>query len=506
MVWLQRLWRESNGCPQIAQESGTVFPCYQSGLDSIEPPVLTGGFPVKRAFAMALPTLLIGGALAFPLPSLNGCSMMAWANETRLFGRSGEAGRDGRPGQDGRSGMATNVIADGDPASFVLSGESGGLGEDGETGYRPRCESQPRDVAYNLQAAHGGDGGRGGNGGNGGNGGDLTIYYRDLAQLQRLSVTSIGGSGGQGGRGGRGTLGCRCRVHRWERQTCTGTPGQGDYRCETRRYDCEDGDDGDSGFNGSDGRAGEDGQLWLVNQLDPLQPENPSQTARLTTFAAQPVSLSRNLWTIRTGANALLAIGSQVRDSYQIYTGRVEGMVRLDWQAPRPLGLFAAESITAELQADGTLAATFSEDLWADYSTQTEGHGMTLTINRAARRQDVTRLAWGGTQGQGPNLRAIVLDLGGESAFVDTQFRVTLKTTTDNLGDSRRPRYTTAYEGILPSEVVSLSNNRFELALGQLPLDARSLRSSTYAQLEITALRSLGNNAAEQVLSWQGQI
>lgn len=461
---------------------------------------------MKRALALALPTLLIGGAIAVPLPSLNGCTMMAWATEVRTFGRDGESGRDGRPGQDGQPGIAANMIADGNPASFILSGTAGSEGEDGEAGYRPRCESQPRDVAYDLQAAHGGDGGSGGRGGNGGNGGDLTIYYRDVAQLQRLSVTSIGGQGGRGGRGGQGTLGCRCRVYRWEQQTCTGTPGQSDYRCETRRYECEDGDDGDSGLNGPDGRTGEDGQLWLVNQLEPLQPENPSQSARLTAFATQPLALSRNLWETRTGANFLLAMGSRVRDSYQIYTGRVEGTVQLNWQAQRPINLFATESVTTEIQPDGTLAATFSENLWADYSTQIDGNAMILTINRAALRRDVTRLAWGGTQGNGPNLKAVVLDLGGESAFVDTQFHITLKTTTDNLGDSRRPRYTTAYEGALPAEVVTLANNRFELALGQLSIEARALRPGTYAQLEITALRSLGGQSAEQTLTWQGQL
>lgn len=432
--------------------------------------------------------------------------MLAWANETRSFGRDGDAGENGRPGRDGQAGPSVITLADGNPANFVLSGGSGELGEDGGSGYRPRCASQPRDVAYDLQAADGGNGGNGGQGGNGGNGGDLTIYYQDLAQLQRLSVTSLGGRGGRGGRGGQGTLGCRCRYYRWEQQTCTGTPGQSDYRCQTSHYRCRDGQEGVPGRPGADGRDGEDGQLWLVNQTEPLQPENPTQGERLTTLAAQPLALSRNLWETRSGARALLAMGSQVRDSYQLYTGRVEGTVRLNWQAQRPLSLFATERITAEIQPDGTLAATFSENLWADYSTQIEGDEMLLTINRAARRQDVTRLAWGGTQGQGANLQAVVLDLGGESAFVDTQFRITLRTTTDNLSGNRRPRYTTAYAGVLPPEAVTLTNNRFELALGQLPLEARSLRPGTQAQLEITALRTLGNQSAEQTLSWQGSI
>jgi hypothetical protein len=53
---------------------------------------------------------------------------------------------------------------------------------------------------------------------------------------------------------------------------------------------------------------------------------------------------------------------------------------------------------------------------------------------------------------------------------------------------------------------VTLTNNRFELALGQLPIEARLLRPGTYAQLDIIALRSLGNQSAEQTLTWQGQL
>lgn len=461
---------------------------------------------MKRTLHLVLPALMVSGLVVSPMPTFNGCSLLAWASETRTFGSQGNSGREGRSGRDGQSGQGTSTVADGTARSFSLNGEDGEAGEDGENALRSRCTGQPRNVAYNLQAAHGGNGGSGGSGGHGGSGGSLTIYYQNPLDLRRISVLAQGGRGGRGGRGGLGTIGCRCSTYSWELQSCTGTPGQSDYRCQTSRYRCQDGRDGSNGSNGQDGRTGQDGQLRLVNQLEPLQSENPTQTVRLQALANQSLPLSRNLWATRTGANGLLADGSRVSDTYQEYTGRVEGVVRLDWQAARPASLFATESITASLAEDGTLTADFSEGLWAAYETQRRDQDMVITVTQAVRQQDVTRLAWGGLQGREAGLKAVVLDLAGESAYLNTEFRVVLRTTTDDPRDNRRPRYTTAYEDVIPASAVALDGNRFELNLGQLPIRGRSLRPGTYAQLEIIALRSLGNQSAQQTLTWQGQL
>jgi hypothetical protein len=109
-------------------------------------------------------------------------------------------------------------------------------------------------------------------------------------------------------------------------------------------------------------------------------------------------------------------------------------------------------------------------------------------------------------QGSGADLKAVVLDLAGESAYLDTQFRVTLKTTDGDPRDDRALRYVTRYDDVVPAPLVSLAGNRFELALGQLPIDRRAFTNRTYAQLEITAVRSLGANSAQQGISWQGQF
>ena len=116
--------------------------------------------------------------------------------------------------------------------------------------------------------------------------------------------------------------------------------------------------------------------------------------------------LSRNLWAARSGANALIASGSVVNDTYQEYVGRVEGQVALNWQAEKPASLFSDAPLTAEIDETGQLTARFSDQLWVDYTTQRNADQIILTINNVVRASDATRLAWGGTEGAGSNLPA----------------------------------------------------------------------------------------------------
>lgn len=461
---------------------------------------------MKRAVWLPLTGAVVLGLGLLPVPALEGCSLWAWAAETRSYGSDGSDGRDGRSGRNGQVGRSQTVTAMGTPATLDLAGTDGNDGERGEDGQRPRCGSQPRNVSYHLEAADGGDGGDGGQGGHGGAGGKLTVYYQDRAALQQLLVNARGGRGGRGGQGGVGAAGCRCDRRDWQVETCSGTPGQSDYSCRRERYTCRDGRYGVNGSFGKDGTTGQNGQLWLVNQLDPLPGETPSQTLSLREFASRPVTLSRNLWSARSGANALLASGSVVNDTYQEYVGRVEGQVALDWQAEKPAGLFSDAPLTAEIDETGQLTARFSDQLWVDYTTQRNADQMILTINNVVRASDATRLAWGGTEGSGRDLKAVVLDLSGETANLNTQFRLTLETSNGDPRRDRRLRYVTRYDEIIPADLVNVDHNRFALDIGRLSISQANITPGTYARITLTAIRSLGENSATQDISWQGQF
>ncbi|HEY9736240.1 MAG TPA: hypothetical protein V6D06_08160, partial [Trichocoleus sp.] len=366
--------------------------------------------------------------------------------------------------------------------------------------------SQPRDVRHDLQAADGGDGGDGGRGGNGGNGGDVLVYYTDPTALRQISVNAQGGRGGRGGSGGPGALGCSCDRRDWTLQTCSGTPGAPDYSCRDERFVCRDGRYGSNGGFGADGQAGRSGQLRLVNQLDPLPPETPEITLPLGDLVRQPVTLSKNLWDERTGASALLAPGSTVADTYLAYRGRVEGQVQVVWQAPRAIAEFASAGVRAQIDDAGTPGLSFAEEVWiAGESSRSEAL-TTFTVTGAVRASNATRLAWGTSQGRGRDLAMSVVDLGRESGNLNTRFRITLRTTSDDPRDTPSPRYSVRYDDWVPEELISRDGDRFVIAVGRLPVSQQTFRSGTLAQIELRAVRSLGSNSAEQGLSWQGQL
>jgi hypothetical protein len=328
----------------------------------------------------------------------------------------------------------------------------------------------------------------------------LTLYYRTRADLRQIYVDAQGGRGGLGGRGGEGGEGCRCRYRDWDVETCSGGT------CTTERFICDDGEEGYYGRSGDSGRDGQVGSVSVINQTEPLLPENPSQIQGLDALMQQPVRLSRNLWEERSGALALLAPGSIVADTYREYVGRVEGQVQIQWEASRSPNTFLGLAPTAAIQADGSRTVTFPEQLWVTGNYQQAGDLTTYVVTGAVQASDATRLAWGTIRGRSSDFVAAVIDRAGESEYLNTTFHLTYRTANGDPRDDRRLRYSTQYEGTLPTDLVSRDNNRFELALGRLPVSGRHLQGGTYVQMELTIQRSLGNNSATQTLSWQGQL
>lgn len=439
-----------------------------------------------------------------PLPQAWNCTLQAVAQQVRSYGQRGQSGQAGRTGAGGTPGPAQTVWANGSPQRLSLTGGDGQSGEDGTWGRAARCSSQPRNVAYDLQAADGGNGGNGGNGGHGGSGGDLTLYYNTPNDLALVAVDARGGRGGREGRGGDGGEGCRCRYPDWQVQTCTGTPGTASYQCQTERFFCRDGEQGRRGRDGNPGQTGATGQLWLVNRTEPLLSETPSRTQSLATLSPDPVQLSKHLWQERAGATALLAPGSFVADIYQDYQGRVEGQGQILWAAPRSPQSFADLAATFTIQSSGAIAISFSPELWVAGEHQGTATAAVYRVDHAIRAAEATQMALGNFSGQGAQWEMAVLDLGAVSDWVDTHFQVRLRTTDG--GSDRRPLFSTRYEGALPADLVSRDHNRFSLALGRLPIRGSDIRPGNQAEIEITITRTLGSNQASQTLTWRGQL
>ncbi|MDB9528721.1 collagen-like protein [Oscillatoria sp. CS-180] len=427
-------------------------------------------------------------------------TLVAWADEIRSFGSDGSNGRSGRSGQVGAAGRDQTVWADGRPQQVNAIGGDGGDGESGDPGERPFCRAQPRNVRYNLQAADGGDGGSGGSGGNGGRGGNVTIYYTDPAHLRLIAVDASGGRGGRGGRGGYGGDECNCEDHGWEVQVCQ------DGNCRNERYVCRDGRSGNTGYDGYDGTSGQPGQLRLINQSTPLLSDAPTQTQPLNAFLQAPVRLSKNRWQSRFGAGAVLASGSIVANEYYEFMGRLEAQAQVVWEAERSQSPFLSFAPTVTLEDSGELQMIFPDSLWIEGRTEQTGELTTYVVTHVVRADEVTNLSWGRQTGRGSDFAITVIDLGQETEFVDTQFKLVYSTSEDDPRDNRRARYRKHFDGIVPAEVITRDNNRFVIALGEMAINDRYFQRGTYARVELQVVRSLGENSAERTLSWEERL
>jgi hypothetical protein len=421
----------------------------------------------------------------------------------RDFDRDGSNGSNGRAGRDGRDGANQSVYADGSPVNLDLSGKDGEEGENGRRGSRPDCNYQPENVNSNVYAPSGGSGGDGGRGGNGGNGGSLTVYYSNLADLKKIAVRANGGNGGRGGRGARGAVGCNCRRKSWQVRTCRGTPGSADYKCTETTYRCYDGSDGRDGRDGQDGKQGRLGVLSLVKGQQPLTEDKPTLQLPVSELAGRQFELSKNQWQQRQGATALLAIGSVIDDEYREFVGRLEGTFKIVWQDTQPLGSLVNQIATLTLNDNQQVEIDFPEDLWVNGTTKTEGKRTEFTVNNATLKQDVTRLAVAEFAEAGQNLNLKVVDLAGKSHFLNTQFRLKYRVQDSFSGSFD---YQTVYDGEIPAGLVSRDNNRFTLNLGKLKMPSDALTSGTNVEIELVAIRSLGDRSAQQTLNWRGTI
>jgi hypothetical protein len=450
--------------------------------------------------ALLLSFCLFNGSL--PTSASVVCVANPYNLASRDYGTDGSSGSDGRPGRDGQQGQSQTVFANGSPINLDLSGKNGQDGEDGERGSRASCSHQPDDVSHDIQATDGGRGGNGGKGGDGGNGGLLTVYFNNLEDLKTILVRASGGESGRGGRGAAGAQGCNCHKSSWKIETCTGTPGNPDYKCSKKTYRCTDGRDGSYGSNGSDGRRGSLGRLDIVKSKNTLASDNPEISIPISELASKQFTVSKNKWNIRTGAAAILAPGSIINDEYREFDKRLEASFLLQWQDKQPISSYT-EKATISLNDNNQVNISFPENLWFDGISKTEGNVTKYTLNYAIPRQDVTRLAVSNFSDSGQNLNLKLVDLGRRSDIINTQFRIKYSIQEDY---ERSNDYQQVYKGDIASELVTREFNQFTLALGKLQIPSQALRSGAKVNIELQITRSLGQRSAKQTINWQGIV
>ena len=413
-------------------------------------------------------------------------------------GQRGRRGRSGRDGRDGRNGADKEITIDGSPINLDLSGVAGRDGEYGREGADARCSSIDINGRSEIELADGGRGGDGGKGGDGGDGGSLTVVYSQLEHLKQVNVRSPGGDGGLGGDGGDGGIGCTCPFNVFDSSS----------NGSNNRIRCRSGRDGSLGRAGRDGSDGQPGTLYLVKQGEQLRSEHPTTVVSMSSLAqGTPIDLSNNIWKSYSGASQLLHPDSVIADTYNEYIKRLEKKVVPQWKESRPASDFDEQEIGLELTEQDELAVTYPQEVWLDVEISDTQQNTLLTVNNAITEAETTDLARGSISGNEESLVFTLIDQARKSDTLNTQFEIKLKTSNNRFDDSDDSvRYKTRYEGIVPAAAVKRDGQRFNVALGQLPIDSKYLRSGTLVEVRLTAIRSLGGNSAEQKISWSGRI
>ncbi|MDJ0598510.1 MAG: collagen-like protein [Crocosphaera sp.] len=446
--------------------------------------------------------LFFASSLMVPMPSSSiVCAGIAMAAEVKPFGQNGSNANNGTPGENGEDSDNLTIFADGSPLTLNLVGEDGQRGESGKAGEDAKCQNQPTGVKHNLQAPSGGNGGNGGNGGDGGNGGSLTVYATDLSQLQQIFVNASGGKGGQPGQGSKGGQGCRCNEPYWTVETCSGNPGDANYRCTTLEFRCQDGKNGASGVSGAFGRDGLPGQLTLINLDQPLQPDKPASTVTMAALKDKGYLLSKNIWETRNGASSLFAPGSVIDDQYLALVNRLERSFLLIWNAPQSFNQFAQEKMTLKYENDQDIRVDVPDSIWIEGTTQQRNNITQFIVYNAIYKKDATRLESKGLSGREQDLQLTLIDEADQSNLIATKFDITYSITRSDPRFRPVSDYTTKYQGEIPEDLVILDGDKFTIDIGKLPIESRHLRSGLGVEIKIVATRTFAGYTDQQTIT-----
>ena len=200
---------------------------------------------------------------------------------------------------------------------------------------------------------------------------------------------------------------------------------------------------------------------------------------------------------------SLLAIGSIIADEYREFERRLEGSFKLVWLEKQAINNFANQSVKLTLNDAQQINIAFAGNLWIDGTAKTTGGLTEYTVNHAISQEDVMRLAVAEFANSGQNLSLRIVDLGGKSDVINTQFKIKYRAQ-DNFDDFFNAQ--TVYEGEIPAALVIRNYNNFTLALGKLKIPIQALNPGVKVDLEVVAIRSLGGRSAQQKISWQGVI
>ncbi len=451
------------------------------------------------------------------------CFLMALCvvtGSSYAFGIKGSDGSNGSPGVNGRNGEDVSVHASGEKRVFILNGTNGTNGQDADYGSNAYSCSYSEGYG-NEYGADGGDGGNGGSGGDGGRGGDVVIYYTDIAKLKQITIENQGGYGAFGGRGADGGFGCQCHSSSWSLESCrteqscstervcedTGTTRTQDgvtaparvchdrrtctpvTSCTTDTYHCSDGSDGSHGRNGSDGVDGRWGQISLVRNLKKLPEQFPSGDFDVLELSTKEILLSKRIWKVKSGATELFSHDSVISDSYREFVRLATKKFKLVWKAESSVEKFKANRFKVSFDGFKVYFKDEGED-FLEYDVTEEEDTVIVTVTKAFKKEEVTKLKVDGTSGYGKNLVISIKDSAGVSTEVMNKVKL-------QFVHRSWLMWYVVYDKEVPAHALEITDDEIKIKVGELGILPKAIKRRKKVRFTVKVERSFGNNTTE---------
>jgi hypothetical protein len=435
------------------------------------------------------------------------------------FGYSGSNGSDGYSGRDGSDGQDVTIVSTAQSQSYLLNAFDATSGGNATSGSNAGSCSFSQGHS-NEYGADGGDGGDGGLGGDGGNGGNVTVFYENLTLLKNIYIESKGGLGAPGGYGASSGHGCGCSTSSWTLESCSTTQSctttrvcetTGETRtdggvtapvrvchdrrtcnpvtsCTNKSYSCYPGKSGVSGRDGYNGQNGTYGTIKLVKNLSEIPVEIPQTSLGLVELSQNDVTLSKQIWENRSGANHLFANGSNITNSYSEFIELSEGSFKLVWKAARSIDDFSETKVHLSFDGDKTNFKLEGEDFFKFESTNV-GTDTILTVVEAYKKSEISNLVIESTKGHGDNLRIKIKDKSMLSLLIKTGLSLQF------VYKPRFLRWRVVYDKEIPASALEITEGEIVINVGKLGINPKFIKRKRKVRFTLNINRAFGDNS-----------
>ncbi len=247
---------------------------------------------------------------------------------------------------------------------------------------------------------------------------------------------------------------------------------------------------GRNGMNGSNGSHGSLGSAVLIPSATEILPDDTSRSQDISLLDGFAVTLAKNNFVMKSGLLSLLAPGSQLQDTYDMWTGRDSKSAAVKWSASRKAAEFKGLKADFKYTANG-VDFKMPMSLMSAITTHTlQGGNLNFDVAAVVPRAEAEGVKFA-FEGTGFDTTVRVLDPALEPKLLADNYNIKLYR--DKFGGDDLN-----WEGDLTPEFITHDGKNVILKIGKLPAkDAdKTFKPGKDIKVVFNLTRKIGSSVA----------